>query len=280
MAERPRPGRALTRVGALRPADRDRTGPTVEGEQPGARPVAVGRRPRPAPGDEPALDVLDLGGGTGGLAVPLAALGHRVTVVDPSPDALAALARRAEEAGRGRAARSRPRLQGDADVSCRSVPSSLDLVLCHGVLEHVDDPAACPGRRRPRPAARLAGSAWSLAQRSAAVVAAALVRPPGPGPALLDDPAGRWGEHDPLARRFDRAGVVDAGHRRRAGVVDVHGLRILGDLVARPAARGDPAARGPAARPGPEASRPDPGLRSGLAAALTCSGPRARTEPP
>ena len=45
------------------------------------------------------LDVLDAGGGTGGLAVPLAELGHHVTVVDPSPDALAGLKRRTAEAG-------------------------------------------------------------------------------------------------------------------------------------------------------------------------------------
>ena len=43
--------------------------------------------------------IVDVGGGTGGLAVQLAELGHRVTVVDPSPDALAALERRAREAG-------------------------------------------------------------------------------------------------------------------------------------------------------------------------------------
>ena len=35
------------------------------------------------------LDIVDVGGGTGGLAVPFAAVGHNVTVVDPSPDALA-----------------------------------------------------------------------------------------------------------------------------------------------------------------------------------------------
>ncbi|MCG5437905.1 class I SAM-dependent methyltransferase, partial [Micromonospora foliorum] len=45
------------------------------------------------------LTVLDVGGGTGGFAVPLARAGHRVTVVDASPDALAALTRRAAEAG-------------------------------------------------------------------------------------------------------------------------------------------------------------------------------------
>src|SRR5262249_19206028 len=36
------------------------------------------------------LDILDAGGGTGGFAVPLAGLGHNVTVIDPSPDSLAA----------------------------------------------------------------------------------------------------------------------------------------------------------------------------------------------
>ncbi|NLW99620.1 MAG: methyltransferase domain-containing protein, partial [Actinomycetales bacterium] len=47
------------------------------------------------------LVVLDLGGGTGGLAVPLALAGHHVHVLDPSPDALASLQRRASEQGLG-----------------------------------------------------------------------------------------------------------------------------------------------------------------------------------
>src|SRR5881394_4208075 len=94
-------------------------------------------------GLEPALrsgprDVLDIGGGTGGLAVRIGALGHRVTVVDPSPDALAALDRRAREhdvAVTGR--------QGDLSSLLDVVgPDSADVVLCHGVLEVVDDPAA------------------------------------------------------------------------------------------------------------------------------------------
>ena len=45
------------------------------------------------------LDVVDVGAGTGGFAVHLAALGHRDTVVDPSPDALAAAQWRAAELG-------------------------------------------------------------------------------------------------------------------------------------------------------------------------------------
>ena len=83
------------------------------------------------------LDIVDVGGGTGGLAVPFAALGHNVTVVDPSPDALAAAQRRAAEAGARLTA-----VQGEA-ASLDSVagPKAADLVICHNVLEYVDSPA-------------------------------------------------------------------------------------------------------------------------------------------
>ncbi len=79
-----------------------------------------------------ALDVLDTGGGSGNFAVPLARLGHRVTVVDPSPNALFALERRAAEEGVADRVRG---VQGDArglfDVAERG---GYDVVLCHGVL--------------------------------------------------------------------------------------------------------------------------------------------------
>ena len=85
-------------------------------------------------------DVLDIGGGTGGFAVRLAELGHRVQVVDPSPDALAALDRRARESG---VADQVTGQQGDlSSLLDVAGPGSADLVLCHGVLEVVDDPAA------------------------------------------------------------------------------------------------------------------------------------------
>jgi S-adenosylmethionine-dependent methyltransferase len=84
-----------------------------------------------------ALDIVDVGGGTGGLAVPFASLGHNVTVVDPSPDALAAAQRRAAEAGARLAA-----VQGEA-ASLDSVAgvAAADLIICHNVLEYVDSPA-------------------------------------------------------------------------------------------------------------------------------------------
>lgn len=85
-----------------------------------------------------ALDVLDLGGGTGGAAVRLAAEGHRVRVVDPSANALAALHRRALDAGVEVAG-----VQGDAGELPDLVGAeAADLVLCHDLLDVVDDPAA------------------------------------------------------------------------------------------------------------------------------------------
>ena len=86
----------------------------------------------------PALHVVDLGGGTGGLAVAVAELGHQVTVVDPSPNALAALERRAAEAGVTSLVRG---VIGDAATLPDVVgPAAADVVVCHGVLEIVDEP--------------------------------------------------------------------------------------------------------------------------------------------
>jgi S-adenosylmethionine-dependent methyltransferase len=84
------------------------------------------------------LDLLDVGGGTGVIAIPLAERGHRVTVVDPSPDALASLERRAAESGVTDRIRG---LQGDATDLDRLLPAGAsDAVICHRVLEVVDAP--------------------------------------------------------------------------------------------------------------------------------------------
>ncbi len=94
---------------------------------------------RLALGDTRALDVVDLGGGTGGLASSLAGQGHRVTVVDPSPDALASLERRTAESGRVGQILGR---QGDAADLVELVGRhQADLVVCHRVLEVVDSPS-------------------------------------------------------------------------------------------------------------------------------------------
>ncbi len=174
------------------------------------------------------LDVVDVGGGSGTFAVPLGELGHRVTVVDPSPNALATLERRARDAGV--AARVRG-VQDDAAGLLGVVgESGADLALCHGVLEVVDDPAVAladvAASLRP-------GGLCSVlaAQRHAAVIAKALTGHFVEARRLLDDPDGRWGASDPLPRRFDEAELsmllADAG----LVVDEVHGVRVFTDLV-------------------------------------------------
>jgi S-adenosylmethionine-dependent methyltransferase len=95
-----------------------------------------------------ALDVVDVGAGTGGLAVSIASRGHRVTVVDPSPDALAAARWRAAETGvtltevQGEAG-DLPSLVGEPPADGTSADGTgADLVICHNVLEYVDSPDA------------------------------------------------------------------------------------------------------------------------------------------
>lgn len=84
------------------------------------------------------IAVVDLGGGTGGLAVQLAAHDMDVIVVDPSPNALAALDRRAREHGVSDRIRG---VQGDADSLSGLVGrAGADAIVCHQVLDVVRSP--------------------------------------------------------------------------------------------------------------------------------------------
>ncbi|WP_416953043.1 methyltransferase domain-containing protein [Nocardioides sp. T5] len=182
--------------------------------------------------------IVDIGGGTGGFAVPLAELGHAVQVIDPSPDALASLDRRARE--RGVADRVTGQ-QGDlSDLS--DLVDEADLVLCHGVLEMVEDPAASlasiAGVLRP-------GGHLSLlvAQRHAAVVARAMAGHFQAARELLDDvphrPAGgsadgQTGQAGPVGRsgrRFTHDEVVDLLAGAGLSPESVHAVRVFADLV-------------------------------------------------
>jgi SAM-dependent methyltransferase len=189
-----------------------------------------------APGGA-AVRVVDAGGGSGGFAVPLAELGHQVVVVDPSPDSLAALERRAAETGTVDRVRA---VQGDAAGLLDVVDAgSADLVLCHSVLEFVDDPgdalAAVAEVLRPGGLASIL-----VANRVAAVVARVAAGRLGEARRLLDDPAGTAGDTDPLARRFGldelSAAVVGVGLEPRLA----HGVRVFADVVPPALVDGDP----------------------------------------
>ena len=198
-----------------------------------------------------ALEVVDVGAGTGGFAVRLAKLGHHVTVVDPSPDALAAARWRAAELGVTLTA-----VQGEASEIAGLVgDGAADLVVCHNVLEYVDSPAAAMAA-----IARVLRPGGTVSVLAANMVAAVLQRalagryeearrlltsdagdpavhaPAAPVPALAVPPAqGGLTEH----RRFTLAGLTALieGAGLRAG--DARGVRIFAGLL--PGVGADPA---------------------------------------
>jgi len=183
------------------------------------------------------LDIVDVGGGTGGFAAPLAGQGHTVTVIDPSPDSLAAAQRRAAEADVPLRA-----VQGDVTDLARLVGGQgADLVLCHRVLEYVDAPDAALSA-----VASVLRPAGAVSVLAASAVAAVLHR------AL----AGRFDEARRLLAAVSadpagdvpgagRSGYSQTGTPRRFTVADVvrmiqgaglrpgptHGIRVFADLV-------------------------------------------------
>lgn len=185
------------------------------------------------------LTVLDIGGGTGGFAVPLAEAGHWVTVVDASPDALAALTRRAAEAGVADRVRA---VQGDGDALAGLVePASVDLVLCHSVLEVVDEPASVMSALVG--ALRRGGAASILvAGRAAAVLSRAMNGHLDVAAALAADPDGTAGPRDTLRRRYDVDSAAALLTTAGLTVEEIHGVRVLADLLPAAVADGQPAA--------------------------------------
>jgi S-adenosylmethionine-dependent methyltransferase len=172
-------------------------------------------------------DVLDIGGGTGGFAVRVAELGHRVRVIDPSPDALAALDRRARESGVADRVTGQ---QGDLSTLLDVTgPASADVVLCHGVLEVVDDPAAALATIAEvlRP-----GGVLSLlvAQRHAAVVARAMAGHFQQARNLLDSTE-HSGHSGRSGRRFTREELDALLPAAGLEPTSVHAIRVFSDLV-------------------------------------------------
>jgi S-adenosylmethionine-dependent methyltransferase len=197
-----------------------------------------------------ALDIVDVGAGTGGFAVGLAGRGHRVTVVDPSPDALTAARWRASEAGvtltdvQGEAV-DLPALVGEPGEA--GAGGGADLVICHSVLEYVDSPPAALAAvaRVLRPG----GTVSVLAANSvAAVLQRALTGKYAEARALLPgaaDPAGTGHPAVPAAgaagRRFTLPELTELLEGAGLRVGDAHGIRIFTGLL--PGGAGaDPAA--------------------------------------
>jgi len=173
--------------------------------------------------------VLDVGGGTGVWAVPLAVAGCAVTVIEPSPNALATLHRRALDAGVPDRITA---IQGDTDALGDLVPEGeADLVLGHGLLEVVDDAAVAASALA---AAAAPGGAVSVlvANRFAAVLHRAIAGRLVDARRLLDDAAGQLaGTKDPLLRRFDLASLEALIIATGLKVELLQGYGVVSDLV-------------------------------------------------
>ena len=84
--------------------------------------------------------VLDLGCGTGATGIRLARLGWSVALLDSSEAMLDIAQRAAREAGV--TDRLKTRIGDAANISSLFKARSFDVILCHNVLEYVDDPDA------------------------------------------------------------------------------------------------------------------------------------------
>ncbi|WP_284743999.1 methyltransferase domain-containing protein [Amycolatopsis sp. RTGN1] len=171
--------------------------------------------------------VVDVGGGSGGWAVPFAAAGCRVTVVEPSPNALATLQRRAEEEGVSELITV---VADDSDALGRHVEAgSADLVLAHGLLEIVDDPAAV---LTALATAVAPGGAVSVlvANRHAAVLHRALSGRVAEAQRLLESADGVV-PGDTVLRRYSAAGLRADLEAAGLEVASLQGDRVISDLV-------------------------------------------------
>jgi SAM-dependent methyltransferase len=211
------------------------TAPASSSEQLPARTAAVWAALDPVVGAGTQLRVLDVGGGSGMFAVPLARLGHEVTVVDPSADALATLRRRADTAGVGERVRG---VQGDGDLLHQVLPvdgdgyddAGYDLALCHSVLEVVDDPAVT--LREIAGAVRPGGQvSIATANRAGAVLARALSGHPKEARALLEDHDPTPGRDRPARRRFDPAGLLALVDAAGLEAGSWRGVSVVADLL-------------------------------------------------
>lgn len=193
-----------------------------------------------APGDL-IPQVVDVGGGSGTRAVPLALHGCRVTVVDTSVDALAMLHRRAQDAGVEDRIGA---VQADADQLTGVVPAgTADLVVCHHLLEELDDPASVI--RELAAAVRPGGHVSVLtAGRLGAVLGQSLVGRFTEAAALLANPDGTFGQSDPLRRRFDAADVARMLTSAGLVVQSVTGVGVLAGLVSGAARQAAPGGDG------------------------------------
>lgn len=183
--------------------------------------------PRPT---KPSLRALDLGGGTGATAVRLARIGIHVTLLDFSPAMLEIAKRKAQEA----AVTDKVVLRSEDATGLASWSStrSFDVILCHNVLEYIDDPVAvlCGAARALRDSSAILSVV--VRNRAGEVLKAAIQT--GDLAAAETNLTTEWGEeslYGGRVRLFTSESLETMLRAASLGVVSERGVRVLADYL-------------------------------------------------
>ena len=173
---------------------------------------------------------LDVACGTGAAAVRLAQLGINVTALDSSPAMLDIAKRAAEEA----AVTNRVTLrQGDAAQLTNLFPAaSFDVVLCHNILEYVDDPATVV--RGAARALRDTSAIVSIVVRNQAGEVFKAAIQAGDLAAVEANLTAEWGFeslYGGRVRLFTSAGLEAMLQEESLAVIAERGIRVLSDYL-------------------------------------------------
>ena len=178
---------------------------------------------------EPSLCALDLGCGTGEAAIRLAQLGIHVTLLDSSPAMLEIAKRAAQEAG----VTDKIVLQhGDATQLANLFRTrSFDVILCHNLLEYLDDGAVLRGAAR---ALRDSSAILSMLVRNRAGEVFKAAIQAGDLAAAENNLTAEWGEeslYGGRVRLFTSERLRMMLREASLGVIAERGVRVLADYL-------------------------------------------------
>jgi S-adenosylmethionine-dependent methyltransferase len=182
------------------------------------------------PHAERSAHALDVGGGTGAIAVRLAGLGFHVTLLDASQAMLDLANSAVQKAG----VTERVTLKhGDATRSADLFSAgSFDVIVCHNVLEYVDDP--CAVLRSAARGLRDSSSIMSILVRNQAGEVLKAAIKDGDLAAAAHNLTAEWG-HESLyggrARLFTGESLKAMLRESSLAMTAVRGVRILSDYL-------------------------------------------------
>ena len=176
------------------------------------------------------LRALDVGCGTGAMAVRLARLGLNVTLLDSSVPMLDLAKRAAREAGTTERVAL---IHGDASQFANLFHAEVfDVILCHNVLEYVDDP--CAVLRSAAGALRDPSSIISVLVRNQAGEVLKAAIQDGDLAAAERNLTAEWGNeslYGGTVRLFTAESLRDMLFESSLAVAAVRGVRVLSDYL-------------------------------------------------